>query len=73
MPAANTARAPGSGLHPSHYAALRREILCTGALLSDDQLLDLANGLHSQIRLRRAGRPIRRPDAWLDDEPRAFA
>ncbi|MGZ9098525.1 MAG: hypothetical protein ACXW3O_02360 [Brevundimonas sp.] len=73
MPAANHPRAPRSGLHPSHFAALRREILRTGALLSDDQLLDLADGLHSQIRLRRAGRPVQRPEAWLNDEPRAFA
>ena len=73
MPAANPAGTPRSGLHPSHFAALRHEILRTGTLLSDEQLLDLADGLHSQIRLRRAGRPIRRPDAWLDDEPRAFA
>jgi hypothetical protein len=30
-------RLPGSGLHPSHFAALRSEILRTGAELSDHQ------------------------------------
>ena len=66
-------RPPGSGLHPSHFAALRTEILRTSARLSDEQLLDLADALHSLIRLRRPGRPIRSPDAWVEDEPRAFA
>jgi len=72
MPDPADLRPLGSGLHPSHYDALRAEIVRTGAILADEQLLDLADALHSLIRLRRPGRPIRRPDAWIDDEPRAF-
>ena len=73
MPDPTELRPPGSGLHPSHFAALRVEVLRTGAGLSDEQLLDLTDALHSLIRLRRPGRPILRHDAWVDDEPRAFA
>jgi hypothetical protein len=70
---ASELRPPESGLHPRHYAALRAEVVRTGAILTDEQLLDLADALHSLIRLRRPGRPIRRPDAWVEDEPRSFA
>lgn len=73
MPDAPDLRTPGSGLHPSHFAAMRTEILRTGAELSDEQLLDLTDALHSVIRLRRPGRPVRRFDAWIDGEPPAFA
>ncbi len=66
-------RSPDSGLHPNHYAAVRAEVVRTGAILTDEQLLDLADALHSLIRLRRPGRPIRRSDAWVEGEPRAFA
>ena len=72
MPDPTDLRPPGSGLHPRHFAALRTEIVRTGAVLSDEQLLDLADALHSMIRLRRPGRPIRRHDGWTADEPRAF-
>ncbi len=73
MPDASELRSPESGLHPRHYDALRAEVVRTGAILTDEQLLDLADALHSLIRLRRPGRPIRRTDAWVEDEPRAFA
>lgn len=66
-------RMTGSGLHPSHFAAMRTEVLRTGAELSDEQLLDLTDALQRVIRLRRPDRPIRRPDAWIDGEPPAFA
>lgn len=72
MPDPTERRPRGSGLHPSHFSALRTEILRTGADLSDEQLLDLTDALHSLIRLRRPGRPIRRHDAWVDGESRAF-
>jgi len=62
---------PG-GLHPERYRALRAEIVKSSAILTDEQLLDLADVLHSLIRLRRPGRPIRRTDAWMDDQPRSF-
>ncbi|GLS02463.1 hypothetical protein GCM10007859_24870 [Brevundimonas denitrificans] len=74
MPDPTELRRPGSGLHPSHFAALRTEILRTSARLSDEQLLDLADALHRLIRLRRPGRPVRSPaEAWVEDKPRAFA
>lgn len=73
MPEAADLRPQGNGLHPSHFAALRTEILRTGAELSHEQLLDLTDALRSLIRLRRPGRPIRRADAWVEDEPRTFA
>ena len=61
-----------SGLQPDDYAALKAEVLRSGAILTDEQLLDLADALHSVIRLRRPGRPIRRTDGWTADEPHAF-
>ena len=67
MPDPTDFRQPGSGLHPSHFAALRIEILRTGARLTDEQLLDLTHGL---ICLRR---PVRCADARAEDQPRAFA
>lgn len=70
MPETTDMRPSGSGLHPSHFAALRTEILRTGAELSHEQLLDLTDALHSLISLRRPGRPIRRIDAWVDYAPR---
>ena len=73
MPDATYFRPPESGLHPSHFAALRSEILRTGAELSHEQLLDLTHALQSQIRLRRSGRPIRRVNTWVEDEPLIFA
>ncbi|MDP2763299.1 MAG: hypothetical protein Q8O54_00505 [Brevundimonas sp.] len=66
-------RLSARGLHPSHFAALRTEILRTGAELSQEQLLDLTDALHSLIRLRRPGRPIRRVDPWVEYEPRTLA
>ncbi len=59
MPDAPAVRAAGCGLHPSHYAALRTEVLRTGDDLSDNQLLDLADALDRQVRLRRPDRPTR--------------
>jgi hypothetical protein len=73
MPDPTDLRSPGSGLHPSHFAAVRTEVLRTGAGLSDEQLRDLTGALHSLIRRRRLGQPIGRHDIWVEDEPRAVA
>ncbi len=73
MPETTDLRLPGSGLHPSHFAALRIEILRTGAELSPEQLLDLTGALRSLTRLRRPGPSILRHDARVRDEPQAFA
>lgn len=64
-------RTRGTGLDPRHYADLRVEIVRTGEEMSDAQLLELADALHSLIRLRRPGRPIR-GHARVADEPGAF-
>ena len=71
MPQSTDLRPCGPGLEPARYAALRAEVVRTAAVLTDKQLLDLADALHSVIRLRRPGRPIRRADGWAD-EPRSF-
>ncbi len=66
-------RLPGSGLHPSHFAALRTEIMRSGAELSPDQLRNLTDDLHNVIPLDRPGQPTLRHCVWVKDEPQAFA
>ncbi len=66
-------RLPVSGLHPSHFAALRTEIMRTGAELSPDQLRNLTDDLRS---LTGPGQPVETPDAptgRVGDGSRAFA
>jgi hypothetical protein len=60
MPDPTDLRLPGSGLHPNHFAAVRTEVLRTGARLTDEQLLDLTDALQGLICQRG---PVRRPDA----------
>jgi len=55
------------------YAALKTEVVRAAVELSDDQLMDLADALHSLMRLRRPGRPIGRPEGWLEAESPYFA
>ena len=55
-------------LPPPAYAALKTEVVRAAVELSDEQLLDLADALHSLMRLRRPGRPIGRPEGWLEAE-----
>ena len=43
-----------------------------GVELSETQLLDLADSLHSLLRLRRPGRPILDPEGWVEPEPRTL-
>ena len=50
------------------YAALKTEVVRAAVELSDEQLMELADALHSLMRLRRPGRPIGRPDGWLEAE-----
>jgi hypothetical protein len=51
------------------FDALKAEVMRAAVELSDDQLLDLADGLHGLLRLRRPGRPISDPDGFLDRDP----
>jgi len=55
-------------LPPSAYAALKSEVVRAAVELSDAQLMDLTDALHGLMRLRRPGRPIGRPDGWLEAE-----
>ena len=55
------------------YAALKTEVVRAAVELSDEQLMDLADALHSVMRLRRPGRPIGRPEGWLEAESPYFA
>lgn len=55
------------------YDRVRAEILRVAVELSDEQLVDVTEALHSVIRLRRPGRPVRHPDGWVADELRSFA
>ena len=55
------------------YAALKTEVVRAAVELSDEQLLDLTDSLHSLMRLRRPGRPIGRPEGWLEAESPYFA
>jgi hypothetical protein len=55
------------------YAALKTEVLRAGVELSDEQLMDLADALHSLMRLRRPSRPIGRAEAWLEAESPWFS
>ncbi len=60
-------------LPPPAYAALKAEVVRAAVELSDDQLMDLADALHSLMRLRRPGRPIGRPAGWLEAESPYFS
>ncbi len=60
-------------LPPAAYATLKTEVVRAAVELSDAQLMDLADSLHSLMRLRRPGRPIGRPEGWLEAESPYFA
>ena len=62
---------PDRSLHPDVFAALKAEVIRAAVELSDEQLLDLTDALHSMIRLRRPGRPISHDAGWLmeDESP----
>jgi hypothetical protein len=60
-------------LSSGDFAALKTEIVRAAVELSDDQLMDLTDALHSMMRLRRPGRPIGRPTGWLEEESPYFA
>lgn len=61
------------GLHPRHYAALRLEILRTGADLSDQQLRDIVEALQAEACLRRPGPVARRSEVRIEAQVCAFA
>ena len=66
-------RLPGSGLHPSHFAALRTEILRTGAELSPDQLLNLTDALCSLSGRQQPGTIVQAAGVRAESGPRVFA
>lgn len=58
----------------SHAAfnALKTEVVRASGGMSGQQLLDLADCLHSILRLRRPGRPVRDAAGWREPESRSF-
>lgn len=57
-------------LSPEHFTALKAEVIRAAVELSDEQLMTLADALHSMIRLRRPGRPISDDAGWMvEPEP----
>lgn len=66
-------RPSGCGLHPSHYTALRTEILRTGADLSDQQLRDIVDALQAEASLRRLRPLAQRSKGGIEAEVSAFA
>ncbi len=52
-------------LSPEDFAALKAEVIRAAVELSDEQLMTLADTLHSMIRLRRPGRPISDDAGWI--------
>lgn len=55
-------------LSSDDFSALKTEVVRAAVELSDEQLMDLTDALHSMMRLRRPSRPIGRPTGWLEEE-----
>jgi hypothetical protein len=55
-------------LSTEDFSALKTEVVRAAVELSDEQLMDLTDALHSMMRLRRPSRPIGRPTGWLEEE-----
>ncbi|WP_420480180.1 hypothetical protein [Brevundimonas sp. FT23028] len=54
-------------LCPDHFCALKAEVIRAAVELSDAQLMELSDALHSMLRLRRPGRPITDDAGWMVD------
>lgn len=52
-------------IRPENFTALKAEVIRAAVELSDEQLMELADTLHSMIRLRRPGRPISDDAGWM--------
>ncbi|WP_420472406.1 hypothetical protein [Brevundimonas sp. FT23042] len=50
-----------------HFCALKAELIRAAVELSDAQLMELSDALHSMLRLRRPGRPITDDAGWMVD------
>lgn len=59
-------------LPETQFLALRRELLRVSTLMSCDQALDLADLLHTVIRMRKPCRPLHDLDRLFLDEARSF-
>lgn len=59
---------PDRSLCPETFAALKAEVIRAAVELSDEQLMQLSDALHSMIRLRRPGRPISHDSGWMLEE-----
>lgn len=56
---------PERCLCPENFNALKAEVIRAAVELSNDQLMELSDALHSMIRLRRPGRPINHDSGWI--------
>lgn len=56
---------PDRSLCPETFTALKAEVIRAAVELSDAQLMELSDTLHSMIRLRRPGRPISDDAGWM--------
>ncbi|HEY0927677.1 hypothetical protein [Brevundimonas sp.] len=56
---------PDRSLCPENFTALKAEVIRAAVELSDAQLMELSDTLHSMIRLRRPGRPISDDAGWM--------
>lgn len=56
---------PDRSLCPENFTALKVEVIRAAVELSDAQLMELSDTLHSMIRLRRPGRPISDDAGWM--------
>lgn len=52
-------------IRPENFTALKAEVIRAAVELSDEQLMQLTDALHSMIRLRRPGRPISDDAGWM--------
>ena len=60
--------APPRRLAASNFTALKAEMIRASVELSDDQLMELTDTLHSMIRLRRPSRNAPRFTGRLEEE-----
>ena len=59
-------------LSHADFNALKSEVVRAAGGMSREQLLDMADSLHSILRLRRPGRPVRDAAGWREPETRSF-
>ncbi|WP_395945395.1 hypothetical protein [Brevundimonas sp.] len=59
---------PGRSMPNAAFLALRSELLLATTMMSCEQTLDLADLLHTAIRMRKPGRPLQNLDHLFREE-----